>query len=458
MSSIPALSQADSAWFELISTRLATVPDLEFQLEIDNLSIRLTGEVTESWKVSLDGGLLEDAGSRALLDNRRFAEAALLLHDPSGNVPRTVDRVRIKVVGHDPHTTRARLLDAAAWMPVRVARRRLAGVADPVIEAAAPPRPLARWQRALLPLARIRNLVARVWRERLEEVWSIGIIEGDAATLVQGGTPAPVRWLPERPNGYLADPFGVEADGRAWIFAEAYDHADRKGFLVAGEVETLAAGGSATTVLECPHHLSYPQVFRHDGQWWMLPEATASGRVTLYRTDSLPDGWSEHGAILPDFAGADPTLFHDRDHSRWWLFATSHAEQDETSLHLFHASGPEGPWHPHAGNPVKTDIGSARPAGPLFHVDGALIRPAQDCSERYGGAVVFNRVLALTPEVFVEETIARLDPDPDGPYPHGLHSLTPFGDGLLIDGKREFHSWRRLAFGVRQLLPGTNRS
>ena len=50
--------------------------------------------------------------------------------------------------------------------------------------------------------------------------------------------------------------------------------------------------------------------------------------------------------------------------------------------------------------------------------------------------MVFNRILKLTPDEFVEEAIARLDPDPSGPYPAGLHTICGAGGMTVIDGAR----------------------
>jgi hypothetical protein len=47
-----------------------------------------------------------------------------------------------------------------------------------------------------------------------------------------------------------------------------------------------------------------------------------------------------------------------------------------------------------------------------------------------------------------------LRPDPAGPCPHGLHTLTRFGQGFLVDGKREHRSLRRWLTGLRSLAGG----
>jgi hypothetical protein len=99
---------------------------------------------------------------------------------------------------------------------------------------------------------------------------------------------------------------------------------------------------------------------------------------------------------------------------------------------------------------VKCDLRSARPAGPLFIMDGALYRPAQDCSVTYGGAVVINRVERLTPEEFVERPVRRLAPATQGPYPHGLHTLSGAGNVTLVDGKRHVLSAASVTFRLRR--------
>ena len=116
---------------------------------------------------------------------------------------------------------------------------------------------------------------------------------------------------------------------------------------------------------------------------------------------------------------------------------------------LLHAEALEGPWRPHAGNPVKRDIGSSRPAGTPFVHEGRLYRPAQDCTGCYGAAIVVNRVRALDPERFAEEPVARIAPDRASPFPHGAHTLVAWGERTLVDAKR--HGFVGAAFRRRAL-------
>jgi hypothetical protein len=134
---------------------------------------------------------------------------------------------------------------------------------------------------------------------------------------------------------------------------------------------------------------------------------------------------------------ADPTLF--RKDGLYWIAYTDTDIGLHDNLCLLFAEQLQGPWRRHPGNPVKLDIRSSRPAGPVFQAGDGWFRPAQDCAADYGAALAINRIVELSTTRFREELVTVLRPDPRGAYPHGLHTLSVWGDRLLIDGKR----WQR---------------
>jgi hypothetical protein len=310
--------------------------------------------------------------------------------------------------------------------------------------AATPPAPPSR---ASLARAGLRNLLARVLADATEELWTIGVLDVPVAELVGGGfDPRRIRWLEPPEGGLLADPAAWPLeDGTTVVLAEGLAFEEDVGRIVAlGLAPDGSAASPCRTVLRRPCHLSYPQlVDGGNGTVYCLPEMWQAGRVQLFRADPFPNRWVEDRVLLDGVGGVDPTLFHDGE--RYWLFLADQDDEPDGRLFLHHSPSLAGPWQAHPRNPVKTDLRSSRPAGPLFAHDGALFRPAQDCTETYGGAVVINRVLTLTPEDFAETPVARLAPDPSGPFPHGLHTLAPAGRLTLVDGKRHVLSWRRAA-------------
>ncbi|HMR31939.1 MAG TPA: hypothetical protein PKA13_12470 [Geminicoccaceae bacterium] len=355
---------------------------------------------------------------------------------------RGAEVLRHAVVQTSPHSVTAtarRVLDSCIPWPAQVVldllQRGDAALEGPAVllpPASPPPGRAARLHAAASASA---GASARLRRMASEDHWAIGIVGKPAAAFLDDPTPSPVRWLPEVvPGGYLADPFPVEHDGRAMLLAEGYDYRDRLGYLAAIDPQRPERPPLRMEV-PVPGHLSYPLPVVKDGVLHIVPESHQARRVVLLRAgEPFPVRWETAAVLLDGFAGVDCTpVEHD---GRWWLFCADNDDQDQTKLFLFMAEALEGPWRPHPQNPVKIDCRTSRPGGRPFVHGGSLYRPAQDCSLSYGGAIVLNRVVELTPHRFVEEVAARIEPDPNGPYPHGLHHFVPWGDVTVIDGNR----------------------
>jgi hypothetical protein len=185
----------------------------------------------------------------------------------------------------------------------------------------------------------------------------------------------------------------------------------------------------------------------------MIPESVHDSGVDLYRATRFPYEWEHHARLLDGVRAVDATLFE--ADGRWWMFtniaqrgAAAWSDWNE-ELHLFHAPTPLGPWTPHRRNPVKSDVRSSRPAGKLFRLDGALYRPSQDCSERYGCAITVNRVERLDADEFREVEVSRIEPR-WSPELVGTHTLN-HADGLTVIDGRERQRWPIDALR----LPGT---
>ncbi len=206
---------------------------------------------------------------------------------------------------------------------------------------------------------------------------------------------------------FYADPFVFEHRGQVHLFVEELPFATGRGII---SHSVLGADGRFTPprpILERPYHLSYPQVFARDGHIWMMPEASASGAIELYRADPFPDRFVLH-ARLVEGSFHDATLFEHGD--RLWIAAGNQRIGSSTwdSLSLLHANRLDGPWTPHARNPVLVDARSARPAGELYRAGGHLWRPSQNCTGGYGSALTLSRIDDLTPETFSETPVTTL--------------------------------------------------
>jgi hypothetical protein len=157
--------------------------------------------------------------------------------------------------------------------------------------------------------------------------------------------------------------------------------------------------------------------------------------VALFRAAEFPYKWEEAEHLLEGVWAVDATMFPHE--GRYWMFAGGVRKHGRinSELFLFHAQTPLGPWVAHAMNPVVSDVSRARPAGQVFSHQGVLIRPGQDCSSSYGGAIVLNRIEVLTPEEYREVPIKRLGPD-WFPGSLGTHTITHSEHFQAVDARR----------------------
>lgn len=268
--------------------------------------------------------------------------------------------------------------------------------------------------------------------------WNIGIVRSTPLEVTRSGRLPPAEWLAPRPGTFFADPFPFARNGQRYILFEEFDNGANRGVISLTELDEYGHWSAPKPVIVAPHHLSYPFLIEDGGRVYCVPESCQARQVSLYVADPFPTTWRHEGVLVSGIAAVDNTVV--RHDGRWWLFCTNYDEGDCVSLWLFHAPHLRGPWRPHNNNPVKTDVTSSRPAGPLFRDGTVLYRPAQDCSERYGGRLVINRVTTLSPREFHEEAVSVIGPNPTGRYPSGLHTLAGCDDWSVIDGKRVSYS------------------
>lgn len=267
------------------------------------------------------------------------------------------------------------------------------------------------------------------------EEWNIGIASQPISAFLEGSTKPRIHWFPRPRHGmFLADPFGLTYGQMAFILCEEYDYNTATPRIIAVKIDAATRPSVVEPAVGLPVRASYPYLIEHQGSVYCIPEAYQTGEIALYRAAEFPYRWTKVDVLVSDFAGLDSTVFqHD---GRWWLFCTSQEYGSLDRLFIWYADDLVGPWRSHTRNPVKTDIRSSRPAGTPFVHDSYLYRPAQDCSRTYGGRIVLNRVVRLSPHGFEEEPSAFVEPDPSGPYPNGLHTISALGNVTVIDGKR----------------------
>jgi hypothetical protein len=263
------------------------------------------------------------------------------------------------------------------------------------------------------------------------EQWCIGWAKLDIERFLAAPETARFPWIKPGPaRELLADPFGIEIEGRPVIFAERLVLGRHAGRIVRIDPDRIDA--PVREVLAAPHHLSYPFIVAEGERSYLVPEQGESGVIAFHPIkDGLP---AERVAVLAPFGAIDPTfLFHD---GCWWLFCTR-PEEPNAALHLYFSDRLFGPYQAHPDNPVIRDPAQARPAGQIIARGGKLIRPAQDCAQTYGGAIVLCEIEVLTRSAYRERIIGRIAPRSlAGGFDAGAHTLSHTENYVFVDTKR----------------------
>lgn len=383
-----------------------------------------------------NAGTAEAAVCRALLSGSELvyvgvstegAGASPVVHDiPAAIDPRSWSR-----------SVNGVLWKAASFVPRALTR------AGPIDTTPAPSLPSPSCARGLAMLAAraaaARRLAAqKVSKALFTETWGIALSPvTDSMPSTERTAGAPVRWLRSEEN--LADPFLLDVGDETILFAERFSDGVA-GTIVASWVDEQGAIGEPFEVLRRPYHLSYPFVFEDEGSVFMVPDSAASRTVTLYRAVDFPYEWTEHAMLLDGIVALDSTL-HRTDTGYWlWTFVVPAGLVRNGELWLFHSDRLTGPWRAHPQNPVAEDPRNTRSAGRVFKAEGRLMRPAQDCLQRYGRRIVLNEITILDRHQYRETPVCAIEPE----WARGLvatHTITRSTRWQALDGARRVPRW-----------------
>ncbi|MEX0285131.1 MAG: hypothetical protein AB3N23_11020 [Paracoccaceae bacterium] len=243
--------------------------------------------------------------------------------------------------------------------------------------------------------------------------------------------------LPMPKRHFWADPFLLEHEGKVYCLFEDYDYERHLGHIGAGILtdDGMDYLGRAHVV---PHHLSFPYIFKHGGDIWMMPETHQAKRLELWRATKFPLEWELHSTAFEGRGLADSVLFEHADD--WWLltgYCTDGFGDFCGELHLFRTSGLDMAWmEPHPLNPVVVGADTARLGGRIHKVGDRLLRVSQDNSGGiYGWGLNVMEIERLTRDDYVERRIRHITPD-FAPGLVGCHHFDCAGGRWIMDVRR----------------------
>ena len=168
-------------------------------------------------------------------------------------------------------------------------------------------------------MTRRRVSVSREWE------WSIGLYGGatpyDIAPLPGERNPIlTAKDVTDVPADFVADPFMIRRNSDWSMFFEVFNSLTGRGEIGLATSQDCLHWNYRQIVLRESFHLSYPYVFQHGENVYMVPECYETQQVLLYRASAFPYDWKLCRA-LADGTFCDPSIvWHE---GWWWLFVCS---------------------------------------------------------------------------------------------------------------------------------------
>ena len=279
--------------------------------------------------------------------------------------------------------------------------------------------------------------------------WALGVIKTLSPLEINTDS---IHWIPkEIANQFpvpciMADPFIVNKNGKYYIF---YEEKSGKRNSNHGNICVLESTDGVSWeylgyALDAPFHLSWPNVFELEGEYYMIPECGATLEMAIYKAVDFPMKWKKEVIIRIGEDYADPILY--RYNKVWYLFVW---EKQVLSLY-YNDNFLEDDWTLHSSSPVATGSGS-RPAGQIYTINDEPYMFLQMSDGSYGTGVYAYVIDSISTTNFqmhrIEEPI--LWKHGDDIAKDGMHTLNyvqmPDSSYLcVVDGTmtKERTTWR----------------
>ena len=247
---------------------------------------------------------------------------------------------------------------------------------------------------------------------------------------------------------FQADPFIIYKDSKYYVFYEELQFEVDQGYLKAAELDTENSQLiNAKTILKLDYHLSYPQVFEENDQFYMIPESYENNSIDLFECTSFPYEWQKKQTLIDNIEAVDSTLL--KTNEVWYLFTNEKVKgadfDDELIIYkssdLFNQA-----FTRLYDQPVISDVKNARMAGNFIQRDGEIFRVSQNCGKRYGYKTNINKVLQIE-NGYKEEFIETMKPTQGA---LGQHTFNQAHDIAVADmeiPRFDFYSIKRFIGG-----------
>lgn len=267
--------------------------------------------------------------------------------------------------------------------------------------------------------------------------WEIGIVEKSINHIIENKNLPKVKWIKSPMNTTWADPFGIKHNNQYYIFYEDLKKG-KHGIINCMILDSNFKQIENRTIIDEGAHFSFPQVFKLNGAFYMLPETCSKNKLSLYKCKEFPWSWEEETTLL-NIACVDSILF-EKD-GLWHLFYKRLGEDHKSFLRV--NENLKSNWENTTEILVSESKFNCRNAGQVVHYDNKTFRISQNCKSKYGESIVINQILKMKGASYEEKVYHEIKTN--SKTVSCYHTLNACEDISLIDRRRERYFLKSLS-------------
>jgi hypothetical protein len=202
----------------------------------------------------------------------------------------------------------------------------------------------------------------------------------------------PFKVLPNFAKGWAADPMIFQYNGITYLFAELFEYNTSRG-VIGVSIFDGKKFSEWKTVIKEKTHLSYPFLFCHNNNIYMMPESSESNSLSLYVAVDFPYKWKKEKNIVEGVQWVDTTIY--RTGEEYYGFTeTKTIPPVDFRIHLDDSLN-------FISKEVISQSGDNmhRCGGRMFSLNSKIFLVSQDCVKEYGSALIFRRLNSNLAEI-----------------------------------------------------------
>ena len=199
---------------------------------------------------------------------------------------------------------------------------------------------------------------------------------------------------------WYADPFPIIHNGKHYIFVEIMKKENkRKGVLGVTCIED--GEGFFHEILSEPFHLSYPNVFKYNDKFFMIPETNQANQIRLYECVNFPNKWELKAILMEDICCADTSLYFSQE----GIFCETldQITGDNRLLFLDMAK-----YQMREIDSSQSNFVNRRPGGNFINYKNGTYHALQNCEKAYGKYLHIAKVDSFNENGLTEHEIRTL--------------------------------------------------